>query len=87
MAETWAAETDSKPANRQEFLDIVQDYGRAMPAAFTYGAEWYDELWTNIQPVLDGKQTAADYLAEEQPKMQKLLDESNANAEQAAAGN
>ena len=36
--------------------------------------------------MLDGKQTAADYLAEEQPKMQALLDESNANAEQAAAG-
>ena len=87
MADTWAAATDSKPANRQEFLDIVQDYGRAMPAAFTYGAEWYDELWTNIQPVLDGEQTAAEYLAEEQPKMQRLLDEANANAEQAAAGN
>ena len=87
MAEAWAAEEGAEPANRQEFLDIAQDYGRAMPAAFTYGAEWYDELWTNIQPVLDGKQTAADYLAEEQPKMQALLDESNATAEQAAAGN
>ena len=86
MAEAWAAEEGAEPANRQEFLDIAQDYGRAMPAAFTYGAEWYDELWTNIQPVLDGKQTAADYLAEEQPKMQALLDESNATAEQAAAG-
>ncbi|WP_421734802.1 ABC transporter substrate-binding protein [Cellulomonas sp.] len=86
MAETWAAEEGAEPANRQEFLDIAKDYGRAMPAAFTYGAEWYDELWTNIQPVLDGKQTAADYLSEEQPKMQALLDESNATAEQAAAG-
>lgn len=83
VAEEWAAAPDAKPANRQEFLDIVQDYGRAMPAAFTYGAEWYDELWVNIQPVLDGKQTAADYLAEVQPKMQALLDESNANAEMA----
>lgn len=83
MADTWAAEEGAEPANRQEFLDIVKDYGRAMPAAFTYGAEWYDELWTNIQPVLDGKQTAADYLAETQPKMQQLLDESIANAEQA----
>ncbi|GAA3818410.1 ABC transporter substrate-binding protein [Cellulomonas soli] len=83
MADTWAADTAAEPANRQEFLDIVQDYGHAMPAAFTYGAEWYDELWTNIQPVLDGKQTAADYLAQEQPKMQQLLDESIANAEQA----
>lgn len=86
MAEEWAAAPDAEPANRKEFLDIVQDYGRAMPAAFTYGAAWYDELWTNIQPVLDGEQTAADYLAEVQPRMQALLDESNANAEQAFAG-
>ena len=86
MAEEWAAAPDAEPANRKEFLDIVQDYGRAMPAAFTYGAQWYDELWTNIQPVIDGKQTAADYLAEAQPKMQSLLDESNTTAEQAAAG-
>ncbi|MBB2922436.1 sugar ABC transporter substrate-binding protein [Cellulomonas cellasea] len=86
MAEEWAAAPDAEPANRKEFLDIVQDYGRAMPAAYTYGAQWYDELWTNIQPVIDGKQTAADYLAETQPKMQSLLDESNATAEQAAAG-
>ncbi|WP_147795368.1 sugar ABC transporter substrate-binding protein [Cellulomonas sp. Y8] len=83
VAEEWAGAADAKPANRQEFLDIVQDYGRAMPASFTYGAEWYDELWVNIQPVLDGKQSAADYLAEVQPKMQALLDESNANAEMA----
>ncbi|GIG36024.1 ABC transporter substrate-binding protein [Cellulomonas pakistanensis] len=83
VAQEWASAPDAQPANRQEFLDIVQDYGRAMPASFTYGAEWYDELWVNIQPVLDGKQTAADYLAEAQPKMQALLDESNANAEMA----
>ncbi|MFS0705436.1 sugar ABC transporter substrate-binding protein [Cellulomonas sp. 179-A 9B4 NHS] len=86
VAEEWAAAPDAEPANRKEFLDIVQDYGRAMPAAYTYGAAWYDELWTNIQPVLDGEQTAADYLAEVQPRMQALLDESNANAEQAFAG-
>ncbi|MBO9569509.1 MAG: sugar ABC transporter substrate-binding protein [Cellulomonas iranensis] len=86
VATDWAQAADAEPANRQEFLDIAQDYGRAMPAAFTYGAAWYDELWTNIQPVLDGKQTAADYLADVQPRMQALLDESIANAEQAFAG-
>lgn len=86
MAAEWAAAPDAEPANRQEFLDIVEDYGRAMPAAYTYGAQWYDELWVNIQPVLDGKQTAADYLAEVQPKMQALLDESNTNAEMAGGG-
>lgn len=51
MAEEWAAVTDSEPANLEEFLTIVQKTGRAMPAAFTYGGQWYDELWTNIQPV------------------------------------
>jgi multiple sugar transport system substrate-binding protein len=86
VATDWAQAADAEPANRQEFLDIAQDSGRAMPAAFTYGAAWYDELWTNIQPVLDGKQTAADYLADVQPRMQALLDESIANAEQAFAG-
>jgi len=89
-AEQWAAEVDEddtlKPKNRQEFLDIAEDYGREMPASFTYGAEWYDELWVGIQPVLDGKQTAADYLAEVQPRMQELLDQSNDQAAQAAAG-
>ena len=85
MAEEWAAVTDSEPANREEFLTIIQKTGRAMPAAFTYGGQWYDELWTNIQPVLDGKQTAAEYLAEVQPRMQALLDESNERAAQAEA--
>ena len=86
MADEWASASDAQPANRQEYLDIVEDYGRAMPASFTYGAQWYDELWVNIQPVLDGQQTAEDYLAEVQPKMQALLDESNANAEMAGGG-
>ena len=86
-AEEWAGEEGSEPENRQEFLDIVEDYGRAMPAAFTYGAEWYDELWVNIQPVVDGERPAAEYLAEVQPRMQSLLDESNAQAEMAAEQN
>ena len=74
MAEEWASDTESVPTNKQEFLDIVQDYGRAMPAATTYNAEWYDEFFINIQPVLDGDQTAADYVKEVQPKMQAKLD-------------
>ncbi|WP_312169608.1 sugar ABC transporter substrate-binding protein [Microbacterium sp.] len=80
MADTWVASATLPPANKQEFLDIVNDDGRALPANTTYSAEWYDELFKNIQPVLDGKQTAADYLAEVQPRMQELLDKANADA-------
>ncbi|GAA1849377.1 sugar ABC transporter substrate-binding protein [Myceligenerans crystallogenes] len=87
VATEWAAEEDAEPANRQEFLEIIEEYGRPMPAATTYGAAWYDEMWTNIQPVIDGKQTAAEYLEEVQPRMQQLLDEANTQAEQAAAAN
>jgi arabinooligosaccharide transport system substrate-binding protein len=80
MAETWVSDSTLPPANKQEFLEIVNDYGRALPANTTYSAEWYDELFKNIQPVLDGQQTAADYLAEVQPRMQELLDKANADA-------
>lgn len=85
MAIEWANEPDTKPGNREEFLTIAETTGRAMPAAFTYGAQWYDEFFTGIQPVLDGKQTAADYVKEVQPRMQALLDESNQRAAQAEA--
>ncbi|MNU71227.1 Multiple sugar-binding protein precursor [compost metagenome] len=74
MAKTWAADTSTKPANKEEFIQIVQDYGRPLPANFTYNSEWYDLFFTDIQPVLDGKISAADYVKQEQPKMQKLLD-------------
>lgn len=74
MAETWAAKSETKPANKKEFLDIVQDYGKPMPNTLTYNAEWYQLFFTDIQPVLDGKVTAADYVKSQQPKMQSLLD-------------
>lgn len=80
MADTWVAGATLPPANKQEFLDIANDYGRALPANTTYSAEWYDELFKNIQPVLDGKKTAKEYLAEVQPRMQELLDKANADA-------
>ncbi|SHS67593.1 sugar-binding lipoprotein [Mycobacteroides abscessus subsp. abscessus] len=74
VADTWAADTSIKPENKQEFLDIINDYGRGFPAEKTYTAEWYDEFFKNIQPVLDGKTSVEDYVKEAQPKMQKLLD-------------
>lgn len=74
MASEWAKDDSTMPANKQEFLDIVQDYGRALPANNTYNAEWYDYFFTNVQPVLDGDKTAAEYVKEVQPKMQEFLD-------------
>lgn len=77
MATEWAADTTTKPANKEEFLQIVEDYGRVLPGHYTYNAEWYNLFFTDIQPVIDGKVTAAEYVKSEQPKMQKLLDKAN----------
>lgn len=82
MAENDYAKSAGKPENKAEFLDIVQDYGRPLPAATTWNGEWYDEFWTGIQPVLDGKKSAADYCKEVQPRMQQKLDAANQQAEQ-----
>ena len=74
MAKEWANNSTTKPANKEEFLQIVEDYGRVLPGHYTYNAEWYNLFFTDIQPVIDGKMTAEQYVKEEQPKMQKLLD-------------
>lgn len=75
MAKEWASNTAEPPANKEEYLQIVNEYGRPLPGQYTYNAEWYDLFFTDLQPVLDGKITAADYVKQEQPKMQALLDQ------------
>lgn len=78
-AQEWAKDDSTMPKNKQIFLDILKTNGKKLPNARTFTGEWYDEFFTNIQPVLDGKVTAAEYVKEAQPKMQKLLDKSNAD--------
>lgn len=80
MADEWAADDSTKPANKEEFLQVVRDYGRPLASELTYNAEWYNEFFTNIQPVLDGEKTAAEYVKEAQPKMQQFLDSANQQA-------
>ena len=73
----WAQDDSFMPVNKAEMIQIVEDYGRPLPGYNTYNAEWYQEFFTNIQPVLDGAQTAQEYVAWVQPRMQKLLDAAN----------
>jgi multiple sugar transport system substrate-binding protein len=42
-------------------------------------------FYTDIQPVLDGKKTAAQFVKEEQPKMQSKLDAANQQKKTAEA--
>ncbi|SER28345.1 multiple sugar transport system substrate-binding protein [Gracilibacillus ureilyticus] len=82
MAQEWAADESMAPANKEEYLQIIEDYGRALPANNTYNAEWYDYFFTNVQPVLDGDITAAEYVEQVQPKMQEYLDNARELEEQ-----
>ncbi len=76
-----------RPDNRQEYIDIINDYGRSWPADYTYDSVWYDEFWLGVQDVLDGKITAKAYCEKMQPKMQKLLDRTNKKMQRAMAKN
>lgn len=82
VAEQWAADTSIVPENKQEFLDIINDYGRSFPTEYTYNGEWYDYFFENVQPVIDGKKTAEEYVKDIQPKMQDLLDKAITQEEQ-----
>ena len=73
-AEKWAKDTSIEPQNKEEYLQIINEYGRNLQADYTYTEEWSLEFFNNIQPVLDGKVTAKDYVKEIQPKMQSILD-------------
>ncbi|MCI5607395.1 MAG: sugar ABC transporter substrate-binding protein [Treponema sp.] len=68
------------PANRQEFINIIEDTGRSWPFDYTYSRQWYDSFYVGVQKVLDGKMTAKDYCAAMEPKMQKQLNQALAKA-------
>ena len=73
-AEQWAQDTSVEPQNKQEYIDIVEDYGRFVPNTLTYTPEWMDAFYTNLQPVLEARADVGEYLAATQPVMQGFLD-------------
>ncbi len=76
-----------KPANRQEFINIISKTGRAWPSDYTYTGVWFDKFFTGIQNVLDGKLSAEEYCAKTQPQMQRELDKALQRAKQNASRN
>jgi multiple sugar transport system substrate-binding protein len=65
---------DKPPANKMEFIRIVQDYGRRATQTFTYNSEWFGVFWSNIDAVWLGEMTAVEYMASITDEMQELLD-------------
>ncbi len=66
---------DKPPANKQEFIQIIEDYGRRATQTYTYNSEWFTEFNANVAAVWSGEMTAQEYVDSMEEGMQKLLDE------------
>ena len=63
------------PANKVEFIQIVEDYGRRATQTFTYNSEWFTEFNANVPAVWLGESTAAEFTAAIEGSMQAMLDD------------
>lgn len=77
MAKGEFMDMEKAPQTRQVFLDIIEDYGRPPVEVTSKNTKWLDTFWQDASQVWTGKKTAAEFVKEEQPKLQKLFDESN----------
>lgn len=67
--------SDKPPANKEEFIRIIEDYGRRATQTYTYNSEWFTLFNQDVASVWLGEQTAAEYAASIEKEMQALLDE------------
>lgn len=65
---------DKAPANKQQFLNIIESVGRRATQTYTYNSEWHTLFNSNLESVWLGETSAADYVASIEPEMQELLD-------------
>lgn len=77
MAKGEFLDMEKAPQTRQVFLDIIEDYGRPPVEVTSKNTKWLDTFWQDASQVWTGKKSAAEFVKEEQPKLQKLYDESN----------
>lgn len=77
MAKGEFLQFDKAPANRQVFLDIIEDYGIPDVASRSKDTQWLDTFWQEASKVFNGDMTAKDWTAQIQPKLQELYDQGN----------
>jgi multiple sugar transport system substrate-binding protein len=74
MAKNEYLKSDKAPANKQEFVNIIEDWGRRATQTYTYNSEWFTLFNSNLASVWTGEQTAAEYTKSVEGDMQDLLD-------------
>ena len=67
---------DKPPANKQAFLNVLDDYGRLATQSRTFNQEWWSEFNSGIDAVYDGEMTAQEYCDSVADQVQQLLDKS-----------
>lgn len=69
-------EMENPPANKDAFLNVLDDYGRLATQSRTFNQEWFDEFNSGINAVYDGDMTAQEYCDSMSDQIQQLLDKS-----------
>lgn len=77
MAEGEFLKMGKAPEHRQVFLDIIKDYGHPVITFGSKDTKWFDTFNQESSRVWTGKQTAAEWAKEMQPKLQELYDKGN----------
>lgn len=68
---------DKPPANRQEFVDIIEDYGRPNLGWKSPDTMWVDTFKQKAAKVWNGEMSVADWVKEVKPEMEKQFKERN----------
>ena len=79
MAKNDYLNMNKAPANKQVFLDIIEnpEMGQFKSVYYTKNTTWYSYFNSESSKVWSGKMTAAEFVKEIQPEMQKRLDSAN----------
>lgn len=76
MAKNDYLNMDKAPANKQVFLDIIEDSekGQFKSVYYTKNTTWYTYFTSEASKVWSGEMTAAEFLKQIQPEMQERLE-------------
>lgn len=75
MTENEYLPSTNAPANKQQFIDIIESVGRRATQTYTYNSEWFGLFNSGLPSVWLGEMTAEEYAASVQDEMQAMLDE------------
>lgn len=76
MAKNEYLQMNKAPANKQVFLDIIEDpeKGQFKSVYYTKNTTWYSYFFSESSKVWSGEMTAAEFVKQIQPQMQERLD-------------